>query len=56
MTRFTVVWHTLAQDELADLWLTATDRAALTRDAIAQTNNEPPNTVNTGTPFTCLRD
>lgn len=26
MTRFTVVWHDLAQDELAEIWLEAVER------------------------------
>jgi mRNA-degrading endonuclease RelE of RelBE toxin-antitoxin system len=29
--RYTVVWHKLAQDELAELWLAATDREAIRR-------------------------
>jgi hypothetical protein len=29
MTRFTVVWHQKAQDELATLWIEAADRAAV---------------------------
>jgi hypothetical protein len=29
MTRFTVVWHADATDELARLWIAATDRQAL---------------------------
>jgi len=33
MTRYTVVWHALAQDELADIWLGATDRNAITAAA-----------------------
>ena len=27
--RYTVVWHKLAQDELAELWLAATNREAI---------------------------
>jgi len=30
MTRFTVVWHDLAQDDLADIWLKSVDREAVT--------------------------
>ena len=30
MTRYTVVWITSVQDELADLWLNAPDRRAVT--------------------------
>jgi hypothetical protein len=29
MTRFTVVWHSAARDELARLWMRAEDRRAL---------------------------
>jgi hypothetical protein len=29
MTRFTVVWHQRAQDELATLWIEAADRRAV---------------------------
>ena len=29
MTRFTVVWHQDARDELARLWMVATDRGAV---------------------------
>jgi plasmid stabilization system protein ParE len=31
--KFTVVWQPSAQDELADLWYSAADRAAVTRAA-----------------------
>jgi hypothetical protein len=31
MTRYTVVWHQLALDELADLWVQAPDRGAITQ-------------------------
>ena len=31
--RFTVSWHPLAEDELADIWLRSSDRAALTQAA-----------------------
>ena len=33
MTRYTVVWHASAQDELAELWIHAQDRNALTTAA-----------------------
>ena len=33
MTRFTVVWHDAAQNELARIWLDAIDRAAITNAA-----------------------
>jgi len=33
MTRFTVVWHGSAQDELAELWISARDRNAVTAAA-----------------------
>lgn len=29
MTRYTVVWHPDAQDELAELWMAAADRIAI---------------------------
>jgi plasmid stabilization system protein ParE len=29
MTRYTVVWHRLAEEELADIWNQAADRAAV---------------------------
>jgi hypothetical protein len=35
MTRFTVVWHADARDELARLWIVATNRGALTSAADA---------------------
>ena len=35
MTRYTVVWVQSAQDELADLWLNAPDRNAVTTAAHA---------------------
>ena len=35
MTRFTVVWHALAQDELARIWLDAADRQSVTLAANA---------------------
>ena len=35
MTRFTVVWHKLARDELAEIWLDATDRRAIAAAADA---------------------
>jgi plasmid stabilization system protein ParE len=31
--RYTVIWSPFAQDQLADLWLAAADRDALTRAA-----------------------
>jgi hypothetical protein len=33
MTRYTVVWHESALDELADLWMKASDRNAITAAA-----------------------
>ncbi len=33
MTRYTVVWHASAQDELAALWTAAPDRNAITKAA-----------------------
>jgi hypothetical protein len=33
MTRYTVVWHGSAQDELAELWIKAPDRNAVTAAA-----------------------
>lgn len=35
MTRFTVVWRREAEEELAKLWLQATDRAALSSASVA---------------------
>ena len=35
MTRFTIVWHALAQDELARIWLDAADRQSVTLAANA---------------------
>jgi len=29
MTRYTVVWHALAEDELANIWLQTSDRNAV---------------------------
>jgi hypothetical protein len=29
--RFTVIWSLIAQDQMADLWLSASDRNAVTR-------------------------
>lgn len=38
MIRYTVTWHQMAQDRLAELWLSATDRALIANaaDAIDQ--------------------
>jgi mRNA-degrading endonuclease RelE of RelBE toxin-antitoxin system len=33
MTRYTVVWHADAQEQLADIWLRAHDRQLVTRSA-----------------------
>jgi hypothetical protein len=33
MIRYTVTWHPRAQDELTELWLEATDRAAIAESA-----------------------
>jgi hypothetical protein len=33
MTRYTDVWHLSAQDELAELWIAARDRSAITAEA-----------------------
>jgi hypothetical protein len=33
MTRYTVVWHGSTQDELAEIWITARDRNAVTAAA-----------------------
>ena len=33
MKRYTVVWHQLAKDDLAKIWLAATDRRAVTSAA-----------------------
>jgi len=33
MTRYTVVWHEKAKDQLAQLWINATNRSAMTRAA-----------------------
>jgi mRNA-degrading endonuclease RelE of RelBE toxin-antitoxin system len=33
MKRFTVVWFSDAQDDLANLWMNATDRSAVARSA-----------------------
>jgi hypothetical protein len=33
MTRYTLVWHASAQDELAQLWINARDRNAVTTAA-----------------------
>jgi plasmid stabilization system protein ParE len=33
MTRYTVVWHASARDELAELWMSARDRGAVTTAA-----------------------
>jgi hypothetical protein len=33
MTRYTVVWHESALEELADLWINARDRSAVTASA-----------------------
>ena len=35
MTRYTVVWHQLAEDELLRLWLAAADRQSITKAADA---------------------
>lgn len=35
MTRFTVVWHADAQDQLANCWMDAADRNAITHAADA---------------------
>jgi len=35
MTRFTVVWHEQARDELARLWIEASDRRAIRSAAAA---------------------
>jgi hypothetical protein len=41
MTRFTVVWHALAQDELARIWLDAADRQSVTLAANAVDRHSP---------------
>jgi hypothetical protein len=33
MTRYTVAWHTLAENELAEIWLNSLDRKAITEAA-----------------------
>ena len=33
MIRYTVIWHETAQDQLAQIWLDATDRTAITSAA-----------------------
>jgi hypothetical protein len=45
MTRYTVVWVKSARDELADLWLSAEDRGAVTAAA-----NEVDNELSTDAP------
>ena len=47
--RYTVVWHELAQEELAELWLGAPDRGAIRRaaDQIDKELAEDPETRGT---------
>ena len=33
MTRYTVVWDSVSQNELADIWMSSTNRAAVTAAA-----------------------
>lgn len=35
MTRYSVVWHELAQDDLAEIWMKALDREAVSKAANA---------------------